>query len=145
MPPFFGFKRGERFGVITAQSHYVFYPQVIQVNEQVFGVVFGKAAAQNMRHGVGIKFMHQGRTDTYRSRPFTGFDLNHRAVIAGLVQVFFAVIGNVYKFRLQFHKGGDVAEELIDLPPFYRRKDLNGKQGLPPVIGNMFSYSGHGQ
>ena len=106
---------------ISPQCQDILYANKIEVNQQIFCFFLRKTAAKHMRHGIHLKAVDQGGTDTNCSRPFFGAHLFQKTVGVLLVDVFLPVVGYVHKRWLKLHQGGNSLHELLQALPFEGR------------------------
>ena len=116
----------------------------MQINQGVFRFLRGKAAAQNVRNGVHVEFVLNGRANADGSRPFAGVYLLQQTVGVLLVNEFLPVAGDVDELGVKLHQPFDVLEEAVDGGAFYGGEDFKTEQGFALGGGDVVGYF-HGE
>src|SRR5580658_9786488 len=55
---------------ISPQDEYIVNTQKMKIYQRVFRLPFGKSTANEVRHGVNLVMVHNGRTNAYCAWPF---------------------------------------------------------------------------
>src|SRR6185503_13709468 len=98
-------KRGISQSGIASQYQYIFNTQKLQVDQSVFGFIFGKSTAKQMRNGVHLVLIHNGRTNGNGTGAFAIAQLFKQAVFMLFVNKVLPQGSYVNKRRLKFHQG----------------------------------------
>ncbi len=105
---------------IAAQGEDVVDAQEVEVNEGVFGFVFGEATADEVRDSVHFVAVHDGSADAYGARALSDGGFFVVAGGAHFVDVLFAVIGNINEGRLKLHEAIQGVEDGLHAAAFER-------------------------
>src|SRR5690606_7666097 len=92
-------------GSIAAQSEHILYTQKMQVNQSIFRFFFAEPAADKMRNSFYFVFIHNSGANAYRARTLSYFDTFKTAVLPFFINLFRAMICNIYKAGFKFHQG----------------------------------------
>ena len=117
-------------GSVAAEDEYVIDSEEMQVDEGVFGLPFGKPAADEMGDCIYLIMVHDCRADAYRARALADFDFLEGAVGFLLEHRLAAVVGDVDKRGLEFHQRVQMIINRADRLPFEWRKDFKRDMGV---------------
>jgi hypothetical protein len=117
-------------GSVAAEDEYVVDSEEMQVDEGVFGLPFGKSAADQVWDCIYLIMVHDCRADAYRARALADFDFLEGTVGLLLEHRLAAVVGDVDKRGLEFHQRVQVIIYRTDRLPFERREDFERDMGF---------------
>ena len=110
---------------VATQDEQVLEAQVLQVNNRILGLVLVEPAADDVRHGLDLVPVVNGRADADRARVLAPRNLPGQARTHVFVHNPLLVIGNGDERRFERQQLVDRGEQLGNRPPLFWRGDLD--------------------
>src|SRR5436190_8183191 len=82
---------------ITPENKYIIDPQEVQIDQCILGFIFAEPTTNKMGYGIHLVVIHNGRTDSHSTRPFSNVNLFKPAIGSLLEHRFTAMVSNVNK------------------------------------------------
>jgi hypothetical protein len=106
---------------VAPQDEDIVDAEEMEVDEGVFRLPFGEAAADEVRDGVDLIMVHDCGADAYGAGTFADFDLFEGAIGLFLEHRFAAVIGDIDECRPELHERVEMFIYRVDGLAFKRR------------------------
>lgn len=135
---FFGDEFAFKLPRIAPDREHIIDVEEIEVDQRIFGILSGEAAADEVWHSVDTIAVHDGGADPHRTGPFP---YGHFLVITAVplfINELFPVIRHVNKRRFELHEGVEGIENGLHAASFEGRKHFKGYQGLPFGLFKIF-------
>jgi hypothetical protein len=113
---------------VAAQDQDIFNAHEVQINQRIFRLFLGKAAADNVGHRIEVVFVADGCTNPDGTWTLPYGALLKQTTLNFTINVFFSMVRDVHKRRVEFHQFLNGLIDLMDIFPLEGWEQFEAEQ-----------------